>query len=216
MRRLAGLAIGLSLGLALAMGLAQQIGRRQPAPTWMSTLHLRDCALPCWIHIVPGQTSGHRTFVTIDTVFLTTLEQTLAPMLERQTGRGGIRVPLPDQDHPRAYVGLDFSVFDNTLYSLSFRFDPTDDALRDYVPRLGDLAAWLGLPACVVTPSRAVAGWMLLYDTADGVIVAGLYQDVPLDWTSPIYVLSMRQSDPGGSCQPAFVWAGLSGPRYLR
>jgi hypothetical protein len=57
MRRLilgsAALTIALG-GVALCAVLA---GRSQPPPEQIAMLHLTDCELPCWIGIVPGQTT---------------------------------------------------------------------------------------------------------------------------------------------------------------
>src|SRR5258708_3076052 len=41
----------------VACGIAIFIGRQQPEPAVISELHLKDCALPCWIGIIPGKTN---------------------------------------------------------------------------------------------------------------------------------------------------------------
>src|SRR5262245_6492243 len=33
------------------------VGHQQPPSTWATILHLDECELPCWIGIVPGQTT---------------------------------------------------------------------------------------------------------------------------------------------------------------
>src|SRR5579859_6326596 len=43
--------------VTLATGAALLLGRGQPTPDQLALLHLGDCQLPCWIGIVPGQTT---------------------------------------------------------------------------------------------------------------------------------------------------------------
>src|SRR5438067_348965 len=40
-----------------AIFVALGIGSRQPASNILAQLHLTDCALPCWLGIMPGKTS---------------------------------------------------------------------------------------------------------------------------------------------------------------
>ncbi len=42
---------------ALLIGLMRLIGSIEPPPAALSVLHLTDCQLPCWLGIIPGQTS---------------------------------------------------------------------------------------------------------------------------------------------------------------
>ena len=48
------LVTALFFGLSLVMIL---IGHQQPPSTWAQLFHLSECELPCWIGIVPGQTT---------------------------------------------------------------------------------------------------------------------------------------------------------------
>src|SRR5579859_6424791 len=96
---------GIVSTLALLIGGALIIGRIQPSPKWMTALHVSDCQLPCWLGIIPGQTSGSETLARIDAVFATTLQEIVASTLEHGSGNGGIGLPLPAQSALKVHVG---------------------------------------------------------------------------------------------------------------
>jgi len=50
--------LALSLTFALLIAAARGIGSRQPASDILAQLHLTDCALPCWLGIMPGKTTS--------------------------------------------------------------------------------------------------------------------------------------------------------------
>ncbi|MEO8394675.1 MAG: hypothetical protein ABI700_16900 [Chloroflexota bacterium] len=49
--------IALMIGFVLLIGAARVLGNAQPPPEGLAQLHLTECALPCWLGIVPGQTT---------------------------------------------------------------------------------------------------------------------------------------------------------------
>jgi hypothetical protein len=57
MRRLALLSSTIMVSLCVLIGFAISLGRQQPLPESVALLHLSDCELPCWIGIIPGQTT---------------------------------------------------------------------------------------------------------------------------------------------------------------
>jgi hypothetical protein len=50
-------ALGLCAGFMVAVAAAMLIGRSQPFPRSVDRLHLLDCPPPCWIGIIPGETT---------------------------------------------------------------------------------------------------------------------------------------------------------------
>jgi hypothetical protein len=61
----------------VAISFALLIGRSQPLPESIRRLHLTDCELPCWIGIVPGQTTIAEAKERIVTVFGNNVEYDL-------------------------------------------------------------------------------------------------------------------------------------------
>jgi hypothetical protein len=216
MRRLTLWTRALLLFFTAIVGITKVIGQSQPPPKWIAALHLQDCALPCWINIIPGQTSGSDAFAYIDNHFLTTLEQTAGPTLENGSGNGGLRLPIPDQNNPQGYVGLPFLVFRSAMVSFGLRFDTDDPLPSALVPRLGDIASLLGPPSCVAPPAKGIAGWMFVYDTPEGVTEVLLAQGDSLNWFAPIYLLYIipHGFSAAVNCPSLFRWGGLASERY--
>ena len=52
----ARLACTLCAAFALLIFVVRAFGAAQPPPEALAYLHLSDCALPCWLGIVPGET----------------------------------------------------------------------------------------------------------------------------------------------------------------
>ena len=52
---------------------AISIGHQQPPSTWAQILHLNDCELPCWIGILPGQTTLMEAQRQLERVFAVTM-----------------------------------------------------------------------------------------------------------------------------------------------
>jgi hypothetical protein len=64
----------LFFGLSLTMIL---IGHQQPPSAWAQILHLNECELPCWIGIVPGQTTLAEARQELERVYGDTTEYEL-------------------------------------------------------------------------------------------------------------------------------------------
>src|SRR5438105_3558783 len=57
MLRLIRLGLLTILLLTVGIGAATAAGRQRSSPLLLAALHLTDCAPPCWIGIVPGETT---------------------------------------------------------------------------------------------------------------------------------------------------------------
>src|SRR5689334_25247528 len=57
MRRLLTWVVLSLLIWSIGCGTAILVGTRQPEPPLIAELHLKDCAMPCWIGITPGVTT---------------------------------------------------------------------------------------------------------------------------------------------------------------
>lgn len=57
MRKLSILSLLVCLVLLASLTVTILAGRQQPISSQLTTLHLTDCELPCWIGIVPGETT---------------------------------------------------------------------------------------------------------------------------------------------------------------
>src|SRR4051812_11626816 len=100
MRRLIQHTLGLSLALTAFIGMTVVAGRRDVVPDLLAMLHLTDCALPCWIGIVPGQTTLDETGERIEAVYdhvtepglsveIATMPGVLSVTLHRRIGSPG-------------------------------------------------------------------------------------------------------------------------------
>jgi len=103
MRRLTRHVVGIFVVLLFMDGAAILIGQRQPLPAQLDMLYLDRCILPCWVGIIPGQT---------------TLGQ--AETLIRQTFPAS-RYTLISNDHPSTALAS---------FNLTDRYDGASVAIR--------------------------------------------------------------------------------------
>lgn|GEM_PF-1795012 len=130
----------LSAAFALLIIVARLVGHGQPPPSSIAVLHLDDCAMPCWLNIVPGVTafrdavdnvreansrgiftSGYATAVTA------------AYLLGSPLGQVGIYAD-------EGGTVLQLTLLTHTLQGITF----------------GDVVAFLGTPACTLRNPEAV------------------------------------------------------------
>jgi hypothetical protein len=57
MRKVLAVSLALFIFLTTAIFSARMVGQAQPIPRSITQLHLLDCTLPCWIGIIPGETT---------------------------------------------------------------------------------------------------------------------------------------------------------------
>lgn len=69
MNRLAGSIFVVLIALLTAIGSAVIVGRSQPLSPGITLLHLNECPLPCWIGIVPGETTVEQASRRIQAVY---------------------------------------------------------------------------------------------------------------------------------------------------
>src|SRR4051812_20780951 len=90
----------LCLALTAFVGTTVIAGRHDSAPDHLAILHLTDCTLPCWIGIVPGQTTLDQAGERIDAVYerasdlgfsvdIATMPGVLLVTLNRRSGSPG-------------------------------------------------------------------------------------------------------------------------------
>ena len=58
-----------SAAFALLIGAALALGHIQPPPQILERLHLAECALPCWLGIIPGQTTFEEAVRSLSAVY---------------------------------------------------------------------------------------------------------------------------------------------------
>lgn len=120
--------LGLSAGFALAIVGARFVGLHQPPPDAVAELHLTDCALPCWLHIVPEQTTLADALQQLQTAY---------PKFRPQVAYSQIYLPL--RADARIYISLNADGIVDGILLLA----PNDSRIA-----LGDLINSVGLPTC--------------------------------------------------------------------
>ncbi|MBZ0289472.1 MAG: hypothetical protein K8I30_17760 [Anaerolineae bacterium] len=191
------------------------IARTQPPPPLIGQLHLADCAAPCWIGIVPGETQAEvvnryvmETFDSVNSELSSSV-----PAYEWFT-----IVPLAHPSPRGEGMPVQFAVNQGTVTEIlipAFFGTSTPDVT---MPLLGDMVNLLGAPTCVgLYPNRL----SLFYDFEDALLEIGLLSDIKPSWSKPIYFLSLRQNDlPSrvNGCTSGSIffvaWAGLMDVRH--
>ncbi len=124
MIRLVGWAMGLSLVLAGAIGAARALGRGQPTPPSLVQLRLMACAPPCWVGIIPGQS---------------TIKQAKARLIAAYDGQPNLQIR--DSGFADGYVApnvVENMVETDDLYlSVRMNFDTLIDGENEIVQSIG-------------------------------------------------------------------------------
>ncbi len=150
MKLLLRVSLGLLLALAAAVAAALLLGRAQPTPGGITRLHLSDCTPPCWIGIVPGQT---------------TIADAKAKMLAIYGGRSDLRI-RDTSGGPNGYISANTveNVIEGASFYLSVRLTtstpvdgrseivqaialmPTRSDRSRYTPTVEDILGTFGAP----------------------------------------------------------------------
>jgi hypothetical protein len=180
----------LCLALSLTIVAVMIVGRRQPASEGLVLLHLTDCAPPCWIGIVPGQTALNDARYRLGEVF--GREPNGSPNVGTV-----MAVPLPEAATP-AYLVL---VYFDSVQKMTTRIELRGGSGTPYgrlvdpaspLPSLGDLVSRLGTPSCVLgTPTGL---WNIFYKLPNGVVVIRITGS-NLRWTQSVDSVSLQQPD---------------------
>jgi len=122
-------AFGLSVVFAALIFAARTIGGTQPPPEALQKLHLTDCALPCWIGIIPGKTTFEDAAQLITHIY---------PQADFPGG-GYVRVRYPVGS---SYVEIDTETVAGIVHEIIIGL-PREGGIT-----LGDIANLLGMPTC--------------------------------------------------------------------
>jgi hypothetical protein len=195
------------------------IGQHQPSPVLVQKLHLTDCAAPCWIGILPGQTRDSEAYQRLSQVFG-------APAGSAVVGDPVIRLvylPAIYADNPTNMLPVQLLVNKGLVDGISIPALSSANEL-DVMPTFGDIVGLLGTPTCVDLYSPASRAWSFIYEIDSYVVEVGILGGEHLRWSQPISYLSLgHRSAPfqkNGCASKNFnltVWSGLaSKPRYLQ
>ena len=130
--------LALSMAFVILIFAARGIGSRQPASAILAQLHLTDCALPCWLGIMPGRTRFDEAAQRVTAVY---------PSYDVTTQDTQIFITyLLGSSYGAASIQLS----DGTVNSLLL---VTSD-VRELA--IGDVAALFGKPDCIPGLSPAI------------------------------------------------------------
>ena len=126
------------------------LGKQAPSPAYVTALHLDQCELPCWIGIIPGQTTLKEAKALIDKRF---------PGANYPVSEPALRLRVIDKTS-----GLSFDITLNLVASVDQIFKMTEKQLDQIAvsdveisfpswnssPNTGDLYAMIGQPTDIV------------------------------------------------------------------
>lgn len=196
LRRLV-LVLALNVGFALMVVVAKAWGTSQPLSQTLTALHLGDCALPCWIGIVPG---------------VTRLEE-VQRLVQRTGASGSFRITgsVSPQGNLIGDYRLQRDAQSNTFISVAFSEGRVNQVMivsEDIA--LGDLMLAYGLPSCQAPI------WDLYYDSPQGRATFVFDSAVSRRYTvTPRMILLQRpQPDSAPAClseiRQAQRWHGIA------
>lgn len=152
MRRLLGIILLLLVVLVVTASVARAVGGQQPAPPLLAALRLTDCIPPCWIGIVPGQTTIEEARQRMNTVYGSPDEYVLS--FDGGMPRGLLWASL---DNARESLGMIWITIDaqsdNIVDVIRFDFNSV------YVEKLatfGEFHSLLGVPTRMVLSAGAL------------------------------------------------------------
>jgi hypothetical protein len=149
MRRFTALSLAL-IGLCTLTASASVVaGRQQPTAARLAMLRFTDCAVPCWIGIVPGRTSAEQARTIIKSVFGRSSDYTLSFVWSDTTDL--LPVVVSEKDDPQTSTWIGLRVRPNRVIdSIVFSFNNPDQPVT-----LADMHMLFGVPAYVKMPGLA-------------------------------------------------------------
>ena len=164
----------LTVAFTLLISAALLIGRAQPPPEGLIQLHLTDCRLPCWVGIVPGQT-------TFD------------------EGTQRLKAVYPQAAITFEYSQVAFGVRANSPFGQISLVGGEDGIIRDISLRmftlegvaLGDVVNLLGMPTRPVGANPLAA----FYQCANALTIVSV-GDVRGGWREALGIISIRANGP--------------------
>jgi hypothetical protein len=209
------LSLSLLSVFATLIGLAVLVGYGQPPASAVQQLHLSDCAPPCWIGIVPGDTNTEEAVQLFSATFTPANSVSIPPLTLGTSTNPWLVMPLLDSEATAERLMVQLGSVEgivNRIMIQGRRYGPVNT-----MPRLGDLVSLLGPPSCVNPQTPGFEGWTLFYLTTRGTILVGVLGRNSLAWTQPVYFVFIRTSaEASDVCSIAQPWRGVYRSRYLR
>jgi hypothetical protein len=137
MQRLLALTIGLCFSFSIFAVAAILIGRQQPPPEHLAMLHLTDCDAPCWIGIMPGESSVEQARARIAAVYAKSGHYSVFQNLADSTPKIDVIDPSTKQPILSIWLYL-FQTY--KVEAIELEFKPGNGS------SFGDLYAILGTP----------------------------------------------------------------------
>jgi hypothetical protein len=179
MRKLVGLGLVVTFACSLAAGAVIAAGRRQPIPVPLLDLRLTDCAPPCWIGIVPGETTLETAYRLVHAAFgEIPLTQT-----EMRSGAGAVRALqwVLNLRYGPVHIKLE-------THSSAVIDTITFDVQRADIP-VADLYNLLGTPPRMARWHNNFPYFILVYgDEKRGTVVLSRLKE-RFEWVQPVETL---------------------------
>ena len=154
------------------------VGAATPPPESLAHLHLSDCALPCWLGIIPGETR-----------FTDAVEQVTArnPGGAFTSGYGTAVISAYQVGSPLGQVGL-YAASDGTVKQITLLTSRIEGIT------FGDVVSFLGIPTC---ETRYPASAVYVSASAFAVLIGSR---TDRGWRTPLNNIEIRGID--GETQP--------------
>jgi hypothetical protein len=195
------------------IGLAVLVGYGLPPASAVQQLHLSDCAPPCWIGIVPGDTSIEDAVRRFSAIFAPVTHVSTPTLTLGTTTNPWVVMPLLVSEDAADRLMVQLGSVEgivNRIMMQGRRYGPVNT-----MPRLGDVVRLLGTPSCVNPQTPSFEGWTLYYHTPYGTIQVGVLGRNSLVWTQPVYFIYLRATaEDADVCSVAQPWRGVYRSRY--
>jgi hypothetical protein len=204
---LIGALFGVFVGAVLA---SLRVGQSQPVPERLRALHLNECAPPCWIGIVPGQTSIDAARQRITAIYPGSVKLASAPILGKLTDQYLL-------EHHDLVMNSDNAI-DTTVTAQIRYVDGVIDSISligtpEHFPDFNELIAVLGPPSCIVREFGETGNFrIVVYKDTSGSITLMFSQDYSGMgyWVQPRFNISLFRSVPQPQRCIRWRWNGLS------
>jgi hypothetical protein len=208
MKKFLRLAAAVWIVLLSSVALALRTGQTKHPSSRVQLLHFDICVWPCWIAIVPGQSTLADARAQIDQTYGDPERYFL-----------NFRPDLPNQIEftlrestapPESSVVITLSSYEGgqIVDDIHFKFSAADDSPPDRFPTIGEVMAIWGSPSQLWL--NDIYNYFIIYGNAQrGALLApypSLAYDNP-DWKAPISEIELYAHDllPG----PGYVWQGF-------
>ncbi len=189
MRRLV---LALWFALTVTTGITVLAGRRQPTSARLAMLRLTDCALPCWIGIVPGKTTLDEAHAIIESAFGQSPDYDFSAAWSDSSDLLPVILSEKANWANSIWIGLRVRP-DRVVDSIVFYFDRPDNPIT-----VADLHNLFGAPSYVKLPNLSVDRsneFVLTY--GDDFSGAKIYAEIEgrLQWSEQVHTLVLYTHD---------------------